>query len=986
MAVRTALLVVSITFLASCGGGGSSAGLSSSPGTVPGIDSLVVTGAASKSPIIGATVELFEIDDHGFPVSAPVAATTTNANGGFTVSLSTVSGPLLVKTSGGSFVDESDQNPDPEQRRKIALSSDEGLLSLLPQGADTVAVTPYTHAMVHRARFDSSGNFLDVFAAANARLTEQTGFDVFTTIPANPIAPASAATSAQMQYGLLLGAVANVANNAAIQMGLPVPDFEVIRGVIDDLADGRLDGSFFGDPIQVHLGERTVEFPRNIDFDAELIRFRNNNFAAFQSTTVPAIDGDALFNLRPTANAGEDQTVPALSAVALSAIESTDSDGSIESFNWRQLSGPAVTLSDADTASPRYTPSATLATSQEFVFELTVTDDKGGIDVDTVIVVVEPALPQAVFAVELRDELEFLGNDIDGGARIEVNPDGTGRILSDEEEIFTWSEADGVLTFDFGTQGGSTDEFTTFNEEGDELHVTETTEFLELELVSSNEGRLRIGFRDVGNVQTFNVTENVLGQVEPFEESGEVILYDPLTALPLPTEPGRMVLPTDVGAVQSGLIDRDELFPDILTFNVDGSGFADLRGLHFTWTRDSSGVLSVDFSGVERADYYLLEQRSNGDLVFVDYTLHDGTQVSTAYRSFVGTDQWADIEVPGRFATIGLTSDTGPDFFGDFVYNMRPDGTGVAEYTFFDGPPLLPFSDGGPFPFQSTAGICWMIDTEGNLLTYRTTVGLNSRGPQVRTPSVSTCENLVFSDVSFGFIWHLVKADNGKLRLISEQFSNECESSDSFCSEFAVTNIRTGVVDHTSYSGNPPVLVGDFPEVFSADGSVVFDVLANDIEGDSPIVPGTLRILGDGPMFGTTSIDPVTHEITYTAGGSSSAQDFFAYTVNDEQGNQAPGGFVFLSLSPMADAGPFRDRGRADKMFAERLLASLGEYLPAYLTNVSSILIDSWDTTTTNTATIGTSSGVDVDWARFWMSGVVLGRITAALSSESGYQ
>lgn len=77
-------------------------------------------------------------------------------------------------------------------------------------------------------------------------------------------------------------------------------------------------------------------------------------------------------NAPPVANAGTDQTVAVNTPVTLVGAASTDSDGTIASYNWVRVSGPAVTLSG--TGSNRtFTPSSAGA----YVFGLTVVDNNG---------------------------------------------------------------------------------------------------------------------------------------------------------------------------------------------------------------------------------------------------------------------------------------------------------------------------------------------------------------------------------------------------------------------------------------------------------------------------------------------------------------------------------------------------------------------------------------------------------------------------------
>jgi hypothetical protein len=81
-------------------------------------------------------------------------------------------------------------------------------------------------------------------------------------------------------------------------------------------------------------------------------------------------------NVLPVANAGTNQTVKEGSPVMLSG-SGTDSDGTIVSYAWVQIAGPAVTLSTANSAKPTFTAPQVTANTV-LTFRLTVTDNSGG--------------------------------------------------------------------------------------------------------------------------------------------------------------------------------------------------------------------------------------------------------------------------------------------------------------------------------------------------------------------------------------------------------------------------------------------------------------------------------------------------------------------------------------------------------------------------------------------------------------------------------
>ncbi|HYJ39097.1 MAG TPA: PKD domain-containing protein, partial [Chitinophagaceae bacterium] len=96
-----------------------------------------------------------------------------------------------------------------------------------------------------------------------------------------------------------------------------------------------------------------------------------------------------LPNITPVANAGPDQaiTLPA-NSVTLNGTASSDADGTISSFAWSKVSGPASYTIVNATGS---TTAVNNLTQGVYAFRLVVTDNNGGTDDDTVVVSVNTA-------------------------------------------------------------------------------------------------------------------------------------------------------------------------------------------------------------------------------------------------------------------------------------------------------------------------------------------------------------------------------------------------------------------------------------------------------------------------------------------------------------------------------------------------------------------------------------------------------------------
>ena len=94
-------------------------------------------------------------------------------------------------------------------------------------------------------------------------------------------------------------------------------------------------------------------------------------------------------NQIPVANAGVDINTNENSVVGLNGIESSDPDGSIESYVWTQISGETVALNGSDTVAPSFIASS-VSTDTTLTFALVVVDNEGASSTsDTVSVLIQ---------------------------------------------------------------------------------------------------------------------------------------------------------------------------------------------------------------------------------------------------------------------------------------------------------------------------------------------------------------------------------------------------------------------------------------------------------------------------------------------------------------------------------------------------------------------------------------------------------------------
>jgi len=111
-------------------------------------------------------------------------------------------------------------------------------------------------------------------------------------------------------------------------------------------------------------------------------------------------------NTDPVASAGEDQSVGFSELVTLDGSGSSDLDGTIAFYQWSQISGTSVTLS---TPSEAITTLTSPTEENILVFALSITDELGGTDSDTVSVLVQNTTA-SIDENLIPGELKLFGN------------------------------------------------------------------------------------------------------------------------------------------------------------------------------------------------------------------------------------------------------------------------------------------------------------------------------------------------------------------------------------------------------------------------------------------------------------------------------------------------------------------------------------------------------------------------------------------------
>jgi hypothetical protein len=162
----------------------------------------------------------------------------------------------------------------------------------------------------------------------------------------------------------------------------------------------------------------------------------------------------------PTADAGPDQTVDEGSVVTLDGSNSWDNDGTIVSYEWTQIEGVAVTLSDVWTSQPYFAaPYVDLdATSLSLTFQLTVTDESGLQSQETCIVTVtplrtEPPPSQVAYVSSITIKLRQMGKNYLARAYVVVE-DEYGIEIKEAGIRGSWTLNSTFLNCSFGSTNG----------------------------------------------------------------------------------------------------------------------------------------------------------------------------------------------------------------------------------------------------------------------------------------------------------------------------------------------------------------------------------------------------------------------------------------------------------------------------------------------------------------------------------------------------
>ena len=230
-----ALVLLAVLALSACGGGGTS----------PSVSGGVIGGTGFKGPVGGATVTAYAVS--GGSRGAQLGTTTTDANGGFMLSIGSHTGPVMLQLTGGTYTDEATGNP-------MNMAPGDVMTAILPTVAANAAmsgiqITPLT-SMAQSLAQNQPGGMTDAnIMTANAAIGSYfLVSDILRVAPMNPLVAGSGSTANQdtMNYGMAIAAMSEYARS----LGMTTSS-AMVTAFMNESSDGFMNGRMGQSPVMM---------------------------------------------------------------------------------------------------------------------------------------------------------------------------------------------------------------------------------------------------------------------------------------------------------------------------------------------------------------------------------------------------------------------------------------------------------------------------------------------------------------------------------------------------------------------------------------------------------------------------------------------------------------------------------------------------------------------------------------------------------------
>lgn len=235
---------LAMLLVTACGGGGGGESAIIEPAAGSGS----ISGSVTKGPVANASVMANAIT--GGMMGAQLGSATTDASGNFTMAVGSHAGPVMLRVSGGSYMDEA-------TGVAMAMGPGDVMTAVMPAmspGAnlDGIQVTPLTSMAQARAQQMAGGMTAANITAANAAMGNYFMVsDILHVRPMNPLAPGagSGAGADARNYGMTLAAMSQYARS----LNMPVSS-GMVTLMASDASDGVMDGMYGGTRVSMSMG------------------------------------------------------------------------------------------------------------------------------------------------------------------------------------------------------------------------------------------------------------------------------------------------------------------------------------------------------------------------------------------------------------------------------------------------------------------------------------------------------------------------------------------------------------------------------------------------------------------------------------------------------------------------------------------------------------------------------------------------------------
>jgi len=230
------VLTISLGLLAGCGGGGSSTVGDGGGGGTPTLNG-AISGTAIKGPVANATVTAFSINANG-AAGGVIGTGKTDAHGNFSISVGDYLGPMMLRMTGGTYMDEA-------TGMNMNMGQNDALTCVIPSMTagsmmSGIQMTPLTSMAQGMAQNMPGGMTQSNISQANNSMGNYFSVnDILHTVPMNPNVDGSGATADQnmKNYGMTIAAMSQYAN----MIGMPNSS-GMVAAMMNDASDGHMNG------------------------------------------------------------------------------------------------------------------------------------------------------------------------------------------------------------------------------------------------------------------------------------------------------------------------------------------------------------------------------------------------------------------------------------------------------------------------------------------------------------------------------------------------------------------------------------------------------------------------------------------------------------------------------------------------------------------------------------------------------------------------